>query len=123
MVGEMSLSSGATEESPNTNTRDVIDELDLGEILDNFDGCGKSDCPGYKADEISQIKSQINNLYISKQSVLEAIGEDNILTRQEADGKCEDLGTNINAYVKGGKNQLRHQIRQKLNLIETKEMK
>lgn len=44
----------------------------------------------------------------------EVIGEDTMLTKEEADGKCEDLSTNINAYMKEAKNSLRAKQREAL---------
>jgi hypothetical protein len=48
----------------------------------------------------------------------EVIGEDDVLTKDEADGKCEDIGTNVNAYIKEAKNGLRARQRQKLSQIK-----
>ncbi len=52
-----------------------------------------------------------------KALIRELIGEDDVLTKDEADGKCEDIGVNINAYIKEGKNSLRNGLRQKVEAL------
>lgn len=51
-------------------------------------------------------------IHAHMQAILrDVIGEDTKFTKEEADGKCEDLSTNINAYMKEAKNSLRNQQR------------
>lgn len=48
----------------------------------------------------------------------EIIGSDSVYTKEEADGKCEDMSTNINSYMKDAKNGLRNEQRaRKAHLI------
>ena len=49
-----------------------------------------------------------------RQAMLDAVGEDEKLTNQEADGNCEDMQINLDAYIKEGRNQLKEELRQKI---------
>jgi hypothetical protein len=52
----------------------------------------------------------------------ELIGADDVLTMQEADGKCEDAGINLSAYIKEGKNGLRARQRKAITKLRETEI-
>lgn len=64
--------------------------------------------------EQPKLAAQNNATY---EAVMKAIGEDDVLTKDEADGKCEDIGININAYIKEARNSLRAELRKSIAKI------
>jgi hypothetical protein len=59
-----------------------------------------------------EIATKIESLILE-----EIIGEDVVLSREEQDGKCEDMRININAYMKEGNNSLMAFQRTKLSTL------
>lgn len=49
------------------------------------------------------------------QDLMALVGEDEEYTKDEADGNCEDMDTNIKSYMKGSRNHVRAELRQSIN--------
>lgn len=68
----------------------------------------------------SEAKAQILSRYRSLSEIKKAVGEMDKLTIQEADGKCEDIRINTNAYIKEARNGLRTRVLATLKIGDEK---